>query len=526
MRDEDLLRNRLLTMLDLEAREQLAPLVPVRLNAREILKEPGMPAIHAYFPLTTVVSLVTTMESGASAEVALIGHEGMIGLAGVLGAVETLTSAVVQVSGLAIRISTGALRAARLSNPSVRNTLDLYTQARFVQVAQTAACARLHPVDARLARWLLAIHDRIDGDEFIVSQEFMADMLGVHRPTVSTALQRLQEHGAIARRGRTIVIAARQLLEAQACECYRVVDREFERLLTPHVARPEPPSSTSVNSFVSTHGDASLETMREIAGRLLVVSIREQEAREQAEEANRAKDHFLATVSHELRNPLNVILGWCATLTAHKDRPPDHGLDIIARHARAQLALVEELLDAARVTSSTLTIQPLPISFSELVHQVVEAITPAADEKHVTLWVTDADAPLSVFGDADRLRQVVLNILTNSLKFTDGGGSIDVHLQSCAGRAQLIVRDTGKGIAPTTLPHVFERFRQGTPSDVSRQGLGLGLTIARALVELHGGAITLESPGENQGTTCTIELPLFDQLQTQSPDARPFGNDK
>jgi signal transduction histidine kinase len=213
-----------------------------------------------------------------------------------------------------------------------------------------------------------------------------------------------------------------------------------------------------------------------------------------------------------LRNPLNVILGWCARLTAH--RPAEQGLEVIARNARAQLKLIEELLDAARMTSSTLTIHPTRTSLGEIVDDVVEAIRPAADEKQVNLRVVAADAPLPfVFGDPDRLRQIVLNILTNSLKFTDAGGTIDVQISATTDRVLVVVRDTGQGIAPSVLPHVFDAFRQGAKLDASRQGLGLGLTITRALVELHGGTISIESAGENQGTTCTIELPLFEDGQ-------------
>ena len=131
-----------------------------------------------------------------------------------------------------------------------------------------------------------------------------------------------------------------------------------------------------------------------------------------------------------------------------------------------------------------------------------------ADERQVDLRLTIAGEIPPLAADADRLRQVLVNILTNSLKFTDNGGSIDVRVCSANGRAQVKVHDTGRGIAPDVLPHVFEQFRQGSPTDAGRQGLGLGLTIARAIVELHGGTIALESPGVGQGTTCTINLPL------------------
>jgi signal transduction histidine kinase len=374
----------------------------------------------------------------------------------------------------------------------------------------------LHPVEARLARWLLAIHDRIDGNTFVVPQELIADMLGVHRPTVSLALQRLEDQGAITRCGRAIVIANRAALESRSCECHQIIDRELDRLLVPPAAAPESlPSVGAPSSAHTANAVGALEAMREIAGRLLLASIREQEALERAEEANRVKDQFLATVSHELRQPLNVILVWCATLSAHKDQSAEHGLEVIARNAGAQLKLIEDLLDAARVTAGTLTTQPTAIALPDIVQDVVDEIKPTAEEKHVVLQLTATDALPSVFADADRLRQVLSNILTNALKFTDPGGSVDVDVRVAprADWAQVTVRDTGRGIAASVLPHVFERFRQGSATDAGRQGLGLGLPIARALIELQGGTIDIDSAGENQGTTCTIELPLFDARQ-------------
>jgi signal transduction histidine kinase len=502
--------NRLLQLFGDDAREQLGPAVTVQLSAREVLQEPGMPALYVYFPIDAVISLLSTTEAGASVEVALIGREGMIGLAGVLGSVEGSTSAIVQVSGAAIRIPTASLKAVRLANASVQEALDLYIEARFLQTAQAVACSRLHPLQARLARWLLGVHERITGQEFVISQESIADMLGVHRPPVSMALQRLQDEGAIVRRGRAIVITDRSRLEALACECHRVLDQEFERLLTARANGPKMLDAVSASGgkLPLTEPAAALEAMREIAGRLLLVSIREQEAREQAEEASRAKDQFLAMVSHELRNPLNAILGWCTMLRAQEGVSPARGLDVIAQNARAQLKLVDDLLDAARVTSATLTLHQTPIDLAELVQNAVDAIRPGALERQVDLRLTNSDQIPAIAADADRLRQVLLNILTNSLKFTERGGSIDVQVRSTNGRAQVRVRDTGQGIAPDVLPHVFEQFRQGTQADAGRQGLGLGLTIARAIVELHGGTVAVESPGVNQGTTCTIDLPL------------------
>jgi len=241
---------------------------------------------------------------------------------------------------------------------------------------------------------------------------------------------------------------------------------------------------------------------------LLLASIREQEAREQAEEANRAKDQFLAMVSHELRNPLNVILGWCTMLRAQESVPSARGLDAIAQNAGAQLKLIEDLLDAARVTSATLVVHPRTMSLPEVVQNTIDTLRPVAEQRAVHLQFTIAGDVRPIAVDSDRLRQVLLNVLTNSLKFTDAGGSVDVRLGFTNSHARLCIHDTGRGIAPEVVPHVFERFRQGSPADAGRQGLGLGLTIARAIIELHGGTIAIESPGLNQGTTCTIDLPL------------------
>ena len=381
--------NRLLQLFSADARAELGPLVTVRLAARQELLIPGAPTLHAYFPLTAVVSLISTMESGASAEVALVGREGMIGLASVFGTIESQTAALVLVPGLAVRVPITALRAARADHGTVRAVLDAYTQARFIQLGQTAACNRLHRVEARLARWLLEVHERIEGDELVVSQELIAGMLGIQRPTVSSALQGLQQDGALSRRGRTIVITSRHTLEHHACECHAVIGREFERLLT----GPVPPVATlpAITTATARKTDATdnVDALREIAGRLLMVSLREHEAREQAETATRSRDQFLAMISHELRTPLAAILGWCATLSAYPDRPASHGIEVIARNARAQLTLVNDLLDAAHVSSATFSITPQPVSLPEIVSHVLDTLRPAADEKHVTLAATN-----------------------------------------------------------------------------------------------------------------------------------------
>jgi signal transduction histidine kinase len=502
-------RNRVLRWMSEEGRAALEPHITVTLGAREVLQEQGMPTLYVYFPLTAIVATMTTMERGETAEVALIGHEGMVGLPGILGCTESPTAAMVQIPGTAIRVRTTAVRAARDTHPDVRSALDAYTEATLMQMAQTAGCNRLHSVQQRLARLLLAIQQRIDGDAFVLPQEAIAHMLGVHRPTVAVALQRLQDYGAIRRRGRTIVVSDSAAVQELACECHRVLDREFERSLSRNERTRK---GRTVTAVVPTGSEptaaAALESLREIAGRLLITGIHEQEQREEAENAKRSIESLLAMVSHELRTPLNAIIGWCALLRMQTGAGDARALEVIERNANAQLRIVDDLLDAARVTAATLTLQPTLVDVRELGQEVVDAIRPTADAKGIALRLSMTDHLPAILGDRDRLRQVLLNLLTNAIKFTDAGGAIEVSAAELNDGVQVVVRDTGRGIPHDTLPHVFERFRQGPDIGASHQGLGLGLTIARALVELHGGHIELASGRERAGTTCTIYLPL------------------
>jgi signal transduction histidine kinase len=501
--------NSLLELLDADARAALC-LVPVELRAREVLQQAGMPFLSAYFPISGLISVMSTMQSGATAEVALIGREGMVGLGGVFASVEDPLTAVVQLPGMAFKTTTALLKSARVRFSSVGSALDGYTQARLIEGAQTAACNILHPVAARLAGWLLAADDRVDGHSLTLPQELIAQMLGVSRPTVSIAMQGILESKAIEYRGRTIVIADRSQLERLACECYGVLRREFARLHhhpAPTVIDMWPPAKAGPPARTQLESAAALEAMRQIAGRLLLSNIREQEAREEAQAANGAKDQFLAMVSHEVRNPLNAILGWCAMLNAPDHGPVEHGLQVIQRNATAQLKLIEDLLDAVRVESSTFAIEPAAVDLGEVVQDAVDVARPMADEKHILLNLTIVDE-LALHADADRLRQVFVNVVTNAVKFTDDGGSVDVAVSAANEAAHVTVRDTGRGIARDVLPHVFERFRQGSSRPSGPHGLGLGLTIAQAVVELHGGRIQMASPGEGLGATCTIDLPL------------------
>ncbi len=237
---------------------------------------------------------------------------------------------------------------------------------------------------------------------------------------------------------------------------------------------------------------------------------REQQAREQAEYANRLKDEFLATVSHELRTPLNAILGWTRMLRGGHV-PPErraHVLETIERNARAQAQLVEDLLDVSRILSGKLRMEFRPVSLTVVVEAAADAVRPTAEARGVSLEL-DAGDPGPVVGDPDRLQQVVWNLLSNAVKFTPRGGRVVTRLAREGDVALVEVVDTGDGIRASFLPFIFDRFRQAD-STVGRThgGLGLGLAIVRHLVELHGGAVAADSEGPGLGSRFQVKLPL------------------
>jgi signal transduction histidine kinase len=238
---------------------------------------------------------------------------------------------------------------------------------------------------------------------------------------------------------------------------------------------------------------------------------REQTLRQEAEEANRLKDEFLATISHELRTPLNHMLGWIVMLRSGRLAPDKvtEALATIERNARAQNRLIEDLLDVSRIITGKLRLELQPVALPAVVEAAVASARPAAEAKNVIL-INDTDSRVGVVsGDADRLQQVVWNLLSNAIKFTPTGGSVIVRLVQLDEHVRLTVTDTGEGIAPEFLPHVFDRFSQADGSyQRNHSGLGLGLAIVRHLVELHGGTVGVESAGTAQGATFTVTLPL------------------
>ncbi len=251
--------------------------------------------------------------------------------------------------------------------------------------------------------------------------------------------------------------------------------------------------------------------------RLLVL---EQAARKQAEEANHTKDEFLATLSHELRTPLNAILGWVQVLRAGKldTTAATRALETIERNARAQAQLIADLLDVSRIITGKLRLDFKPVELRRIIDSTLESVRPAADAKGILLDISIAPLASPVVGDTDRLQQVIWNLLSNAIKFTPRGGQVGVSLREAGGNAAIRVSDTGVGIRPDFLPYVFDRFRQAEGSITrTHGGLGLGLSIVRHLIELHGGAVEVESEGEGRGAAFTVRLPLRAELSEDSP---------
>ncbi|MGH8865696.1 MAG: hybrid sensor histidine kinase/response regulator [Burkholderiales bacterium] len=238
---------------------------------------------------------------------------------------------------------------------------------------------------------------------------------------------------------------------------------------------------------------------------------RAQNSREQAEAASRSKDEFIALISHELRAPLNAMLGWARVL---KDGGADaatheHAVDIIERSARTQQKLIEDLLDTSRIISGNMRLETGPVDLAQVVRTAADTMRPAAEAKEIELELKLRGGGNIITGDPDRLQQVLWNLLSNAVKFTPGGGRVTVRLERADPYIRLTIADTGIGISPDFLPYVFHRFYQANSSTTRRQGgLGLGLSLVRNLVELHGGSVEAESAGEGQGATFRVNLPV------------------
>ncbi|WP_437539563.1 PAS domain S-box protein [Sorangium sp. So ce726] len=291
-------------------------------------------------------------------------------------------------------------------------------------------------------------------------------------------------------------------------------ERRFRARIIPELG----PTGT-VDSFMGITEDVTAERLAEEERQKLLDS--ERAARDEAERVSRVKDDFVATLSHELRSPINAILGWARIL---RGRAPEaqtlaRGLEVIERNARLQADMVSELLDMSRIVSGKLRLDVQPVDLPSVIRSALEAIQLAAETKGIAVGSSIDPEASSLRGDPARIHQVVWNLLSNAVKFTPPGGRIDVALRRAGAHAALSVTDTGMGIAPQFLPHLFERFRQADASSTRKHGgLGIGLSIVKHLVELHGGTVEVASRGEHLGATFTVRLPLAGVSQ-EAPDA-------
>ncbi len=249
----------------------------------------------------------------------------------------------------------------------------------------------------------------------------------------------------------------------------------------------------------------------------------ERRARNQAEQADRAKDQFLATISHELRTPLSPILAWTQMLRGDQLAPAQRSraLEVIERSARTQAQLIEDLLDLSRIAEGKMRLHVQPVSLPEVVRRAIDTVSAAADARGVRIQAILDEGVGPVSGDPDRLQQVAWNLLSNAVKFTPRGGRVHVVVERVNSHVELAVGDSGRGLPADQLPHLFERFWQSDSSSTREHGgLGLGLAIVRHLVELHGGTVHAESAGPGQGSTFTVKLPITPMKRTAGEDER------
>ncbi|MEJ1966115.1 MAG: response regulator [Gammaproteobacteria bacterium] len=243
---------------------------------------------------------------------------------------------------------------------------------------------------------------------------------------------------------------------------------------------------------------------------------REHAARTQAEDATRLKDEFLANLSHELRTPMNAIIGWTHLLkTGRLDEAQRlRAMESIDRGARSQAKLIEDLLDVSRIVSGKLSLTMVTVDLRAVLNAALDSQRPAAEAKNVRLELNARTTDCAVVGDVGRLQQVFLNILSNAVKFTPTGGQVSVAMECSADCARVAIEDTGEGIAPEFLPFVFDRFRQADGTSTrSHMGLGLGLAIVKHVIEMHGGEVVAESEGIGQGAKFTVTLPLAGEVE-------------
>ena len=304
----------------------------------------------------------------------------------------------------------------------------------------------------------------------------------------------------------------RALLEVQATGVSRIYEKEY---LHPNGKRV--PIVLGI-ALLNDSQDNCVAFVLDITDRKLAekecdrLLEREKTARQQAEIANKIKDEFLGVLSHELRTPLNSLLGWSKMLRTRKfdEKTTNHALETIERNAKLQTQLIEDLLDVSHILQGKLNLNICPVSLVMVVEAALKTVQLAAQARSIQIQTIFAPTLPEVMGDPNRLQQVVWNLLSNAVKFTPTGGRVEIRLMEAANQAQIQVSDTGKGISPDFLSYVFDYFRQADGTTTRTfGGLGLGLAIVRKVVEMHGGKVQVESPGEGSGATFTVELPLL-----------------
>jgi PAS domain S-box-containing protein len=296
-----------------------------------------------------------------------------------------------------------------------------------------------------------------------------------------------------------------------------LVKADGTTLTVAHTCSPIVTGGEVVGAVLVFHDATERRQMEERRQHLLT---REQGAREEAENANRMKDEFLAMLSHELRTPLSAIAGWAHILREGGLQPAEaaRAIEVIDRNARVQGQLISDILDVSRIISGKLRLEQKMVTASAVVEAALDTVRPSAEAKQVRLEaVLDPDVG-QVWADPDRLQQVVWNLLSNAIKFTPEGGAVSIRLARTGSQVEIVVRDSGEGISPEFVPHVFERFRQADSSTTRPHGgLGLGLAIVRHLMEAHGGTVVAESAGKGHGASFTVRLPRHDSADATTP---------
>jgi signal transduction histidine kinase len=278
------------------------------------------------------------------------------------------------------------------------------------------------------------------------------------------------------------------------------------------------------------HSELALRESEVQSRRAQEAQVRDQEARKQAEHDSQVKDEFFATLSHELRTPLTSMLGWCRLLLAGDldEQTKTKGLLVIDRNVKMQCKLVEEILDISRIITGKLLLDIVTVDLNRIVDAAIEVSKPIAEKKMIQIEHSFADQHVMISGDPHRLEQVISNLLTNAIKFTSSGGQIRINVTQSDTEAEITVMDSGIGISPEFLPHVFDRYSQANSSCIrDHGGLGIGLSLVKHLSELHGGRVRVESGGEGLGACFTVSLPkgkrTHTTLRQKQPAARPRG---